>query len=324
MKSAASHASSFRKCANIKSKRHPDVPCTATAINGEFCARHYKRPHRYVSLAMSGNLITTRRYINAIEKIQKWWHFYQPFLAFRKRGPAANCRSLANNDSEVYSLEPISDIPYVFFFSYADLQKRIWAFDIRSLSALLGQGQQPTNPYTREAIPLASFQSLRDQIGFLRKQKYPLVYVHGDMTEEQEWNQRVLDVFMKLESVGYLSACSWFHEMTILDHKKFYRAIYQIWMWRLGLSAQEKEAIVPHHGRNTTRLFRGLPDNVCNEQHDTKWWDKQTLNIISNFITRSTDKTKQSLGALYVLMALVQVSEAAAEAYPWILDSVSS
>jgi hypothetical protein len=273
---------------------------------------------------MSGNLIiSTRSYTAAAKKIQAWFHRIKPLLAFRHRGPAANDSTLAHNETEVYSMDPISKIPPIFFFSYADSKKVIWAFDIRSLSAILSQGQHPSNPYTREPFSPSTLQKLRQRIMYLRRRKYPLVYVVGEsLTEEQAWNQKVLDAFMKLESLGYLSSCSWFHAMTLDAHKKFYRKMYQLWNWRLGLSQQDKEGIVPHSMRNSSKLFKWVPDNVCSANHDLTWWQKSNLSLILNFISRSEDKTKQGLGALYCLMGLVQVSEMAAEAYPWILESV--
>ena len=56
----AETAVEFRKCANIKSKTHPDSPCKSIAVHGDFCARHWKRPHRYVALAELRNTYETR------------------------------------------------------------------------------------------------------------------------------------------------------------------------------------------------------------------------------------------------------------------------
>jgi hypothetical protein len=148
--------------------------------------------------------------------------------------------------------------------------------------------------------------------------------VNGEtLTADQIWNQHVLDIFMKMESLGYLMGCTWFHSMRIQDHKLFYKYAFILWSNRLGLSTTEKEAIVPHHAKADSRLFRSAPDVLQQSNHGLRWWQKNSLDLIQSFTTRSNDKTKQSLGALYVLMALVQVSEEAAEAYPWILETVT-
>jgi hypothetical protein len=47
------------------------------------------------------------------------------------------------------------------------------------------------------------------------------------------------------------------------------------------------------------------------------------LNLILEFITRGITKSQQGLGALYILMALVQVIPEAKQAYPWVYESLN-
>jgi hypothetical protein len=308
----------FRKCASIKSKTHPDSPCKSIAVHGDFCARHWKRPHRYVALAELRNNYVTRAYIQAIIRIQTWWRHTLPYVLYKNQGPSANSPSLSQNDTEVYSMEPLDKIPKLFFFSYADTKKCIWSFDIRSLSHMLAEGKALENPYTREPLISKAIQKVRERITYLRKRKYPVLYLQGDnLSQEQEWNQRVLDVFMKLEALGYLAACSWFHALTVKDHVKFYTIMFELWNWRVGLTAAEKELIVP----GNLKLFRWMPEALS--QHNLRWWQKHNLWLIHTLITKSTDKSKNSLGAVYSMMGLVHVSEDAAEAYPWIEETLS-
>lgn len=324
---AVNTESPFRKCANIKSKRHPDVQCSNIAIDGDFCARHCKRPHRYVASTESRIAYTTRQYSTSIRKIQKWWRFRYGFYSVRKQGPGLYTRAIAQNETEVYSMEPIVRIPKLYFFSYKDAQNYIWAFDIRSLSHSLNEGKSLANPYTREAFAQSTIQKVRERIAFLRKRKYPILYLSAGedaLSPEQIWNQKVLDVFMKLEALGYSAACAWFNSLTLEDHHDFYRGIYELWDYRLGLSSMEKESIVPFYSRGQQRLFRNIPEIVVRENHNLKWWQKQNLNLILNMITRSMDKTRQALGATYVIMGLVQVSEDAAEAYPWVAETLEN
>jgi len=314
----------FRKCANVKSKKHPDAPCTAIATKGDFCIRHWKRPHRYVTLTELRNSYLTRSYLIKIRAIQTWWRKRLPLLLYKNHGPLIHCPTLSQNDTEVYSMEPLADIPKLYFFSYGDSKKCLWTFDIRSLSHILSEGQHPTNPYTREPLPPRTLQKLRDRLMSLRRRKYPILYLQGDsLTPEQEWNQRVLDVFMKLEALGYLSACSWFHNLTLEEHLSFYRMMFQLWNWRVGLSHQEREAIVPSHAKAAAKLFRIHPDAIAATNHTQRWWQKTNLFLIQCFITRAEEKEKQKLGALYVMMGLVHVSEEAAETYPWIVETLA-
>lgn len=314
---------SVRICANIKSKRHPDRQCEQAASHGDFCFRHWKRPHRYVPLQESMPKRLTRQSVKEASRILKWWKQVYPLHSFHTQGPAFNDTSLAHNETEVYSMDSVKDIPKLYFFSYSDANKNIWAFDIRSLSHLMASGRPLNNPYTRDLIDEKTTQKIRDRITWLRNKKYPLLYLENKtLTPEQHWNQRVLDTFMKMESLGYLSASSWFEQLSLREQKYFYKQLFELWTFRLGLNAQEKEAIVPRHTRHDGKLFKQSPEMLCSRNHDLPWWKKTNLNTMNTLLTRSEDKTKQSLGALYILMALVQVSDDAAEAYPWILETV--
>ena len=142
------------------------------------------------------------------------------------------------------------------------------------------------------------------------------------MTQEQIWNQKVLDVFFKMEALGYRASCRWFDGMKITDHMTFYRRLHTLWNYQLGLTQQEKEAIVPGYNSGMTKLFRLTPDRMENETHDLRWWRKVNLHLIVDFLTRAPQKSQQGLGALYVLMALVQVVPEASQAYPWVRESL--
>lgn len=271
-----------------------------------------------MALAELRNTYVTRMYLQSVIRVQKWWRKTLPFILVRNQGPSVHSYELSQNTTEVYSMETLDTIPKSFFFSYSDSNKTIWSFDIRSLSHMLAEGKALENPYTRELFSPKAVQKVRERISYLRKRKYSVLYLHGDnLSQEQEWNQRVLDVFMKLEALGYLAACSWFHALSIRDHFSFYKVMYELWNWRVGLTPDERELIVP----SSIKLFRWAPDAMT--EHNLRWWQKQNLSIIHTLITKSRDKTKNALGAVYTMMGLVHVSEDAAEAYPWIQEMLS-
>jgi hypothetical protein len=314
----------LRKCANIKSKKHKDQPCSFSATHGDYCFRHFKNPTRYLEPKQTlPDPVLTRSGSKAILLIQRVWRRLSKRQRFLRQGPAANCRDLAANQTEVYSLDPLASIPLAFFFSFADSQKTIWAFDIRSLSHLVTEGNEIVNPYTRIPIPSETLKRIHSRILWLRQRKYPILYATGEsMTQEQIWNQKVLDVFFKMEALGYRASCRWFDEMNLTDHMTFYRRLHRLWMYQLGLTTAEKEAIVPGYNAGLSKLFRHPPDRVESQNHDLRWWRRANLNLIVEFLTRAPQKSQQGLGALYILMALVQVVPEAAEAYPWVRETL--
>lgn len=312
---------SLRKCQNIKSRRHSSAPCNSAATHGDFCSRHFKNPTRFQSQKPSLflNRILTRSDHQAVLSIQKFWKKWAAHQRFHCQGPAANCREVSQNSTEVYTLESLDTIPTVFFFSFADDSKSIWSFDIRSLSHLLKEGAEPQNPYTRQPLSHIILEHIHSRLQWLRQRKYPILHETGEnLTQEQIWNQKVLDVFFKMDALGYRASCRWFEEMDVDDHTLFYSRLYRLWMYQLGLSNQEKEEILP----GCTKIFKQTPERAITSNHDIRWWRRNNLNMILEFITRGTTKSQQSLGALYILMAIVQVMPEAAESYPWILESL--
>jgi len=88
------------------------------------------------------------------------------------------------------------------------------------------------------------------------------------------------------------------------------------------LTSAQREEVCPKWSQGETRLFKKNPDETEKSHKDIKWWRKQNLALIESLVSRGQLKSSRGLGAMYVLMALVQVSEQAAEAYPWIYESV--
>jgi hypothetical protein len=314
-------AYSLRKCQNIKSRRHKNAPCNSAATYGDFCCRHFKNPVRFQGQKPSIflNRILTRSEHQAALSIQRFWKKWSAHQRFHRQGPAANCPGVSQNSIEVYTLEPLETIPIVFFFSFADESKSIWSFDIRSLSHLLKEGTEPQNPYTRQPLLPKTLEFIHSRLQWLRLRKYPILHDTGEnLTQEQIWNQKVLDVFFKMDALGYRASCRWFEEMDKDDHGIFYSRLYRLWTYQLGLSAREKEDILP----GCTKIFKQTPERAITSNHDIRWWRRTNLNMILEFITRGTTKSQQGLGALYILMAIVQVVPEAGEAYPWIVESL--
>jgi hypothetical protein len=316
-------SASFVTCANIRSRHQPALKCAKKPTHGEFCFRHWKKPIRYFDRNQNDQSIILTRHLAASNKIKKFWHRYSGLNRFRKYGPAASFKEISQNTTEIYSLEKIQTIPQEFFFSYADAHKNIWAFDIRSLFQLMGKGTPLQNPYTRELLNEKILQKLHTYIEILRKKKTLLLYLDNEaISVEQHWNQRVLDVFLKIEALGYLLNTTWFNSLTVQNHKEFYKCIWDLWQVRLGLKNSQKNEICPGYASSTDKLFRWNPDDFGRIARDLRWWRRQNLSIINNLVTRGTTKVNCGLGALYVLMGLVHVNEDAADAYPWIVESL--
>jgi len=259
--------------------------------------------------------------------IQKRWRRFIGLVRFRRQGPIANCMDLANNDSELMTLESVTEIPPIYRFTYRDDQGLFWAFDLRTLHAYTGKGVAIQNPYTREGFPEKTTQLLRTRMKYLISRGIPIIHTSTDvLTAEQVWNNHVLDIFLKIEELGYLVNCDWFHDLTVLTHRAFYRKLFNLWMRSLNLSQKQRDAVIPGHRFKENNPFIHTPEeaDLMKIAKPLKWWRKKTLSIINLFVTRAVEKENRSLGALYCLMAFVSISPDAASAFPWLADSVPS
>ena len=306
---------SFRVCLNIKSRANPDIQCPLSATHGEYCSRHYKNPRPFHKPSNKEFTTYSRSDKKAIDKIQKFWRITYPLYKFRHQGPAANDTSLAMNHTELYSLDPITTVTKHYLITFSDENKSIWAFDIRTIVQTMANGFKSTNPYTRTDFTVRAKEQIHRRIAWLNKRHYPVVHINSDiLTEEQCWNHMVLDVFLKIDALGYYASCEWYHELNLYQHIRFYRHLFLLWEFRLGLTRADKERVVPTHAT----LFRFHPDEPPTKT--IQWWRRNTLSLIEAFITRSSEKEQQKLGAMYILMALTRVSYKAAEAWPWLVE----
>ena len=307
-------ASDFRKCHNIKSRAAPHVQCPFSASHGDYCSRHRKNPRPFKT--STAQRVYTRSETTLIRKIQSFWKRRAPLRRYRLQGPAANALDLATNQTELYSLEPVALIPKVYLMSFADERKSIWIFDTRTLVHSMATGFPSQNPYTRDELTEVAKARIHERITWLRSRKYHTLHINTDvLTTEQIWNQAVLDVFLKIEALGYYVSCDWYHDLNIQHHVLFYKILYNLWEHQLGLSRAEKEKIVP--GYAVTRLFRYDASDMLDKGKN--WWAKKNLALIEAFATRGHDKEQRKMGAMYALMGLVQVSRPAAIALPWIV-----
>lgn len=310
----------FRTCLNVKSRANPHIQCPFSATHGDYCSRHYKNPNPFMSKTKSTDIFRayTRSDHLCVKKIQARWRHVAPIKRYRSQGPAVNALDISTNSTELYTLEPIHTIPKTYFISFADDSKAVWVFDIRTLVHSMATGFASQNPYNRADFTEKAKDLIHTRIAWLRARKYNILHVNTDvLTTQQAWNQAVLDIFLKMESLGYYVSCEWFHAMNSRDHLLFYKRLFELWNTRLELSRAQKELIVPGHMSGGQRIFRYDPTDLFDKTR--AWWEKKNLALIEAFITRAQDKEHKKLGVMYVLMAFVQVSTAAARALPWIV-----
>jgi hypothetical protein len=263
--------------------------------------------------------------------IQKMWRKYL-FRHYNKiRGPARFNRALCVNDTDFFTMDDIKDIPYAQFFSFKDYDKTVYGFDIMSIYNLFDKGyDKVTNPYNRNPFPRLVKKNMMKIIWLSKLFKDE---IHVAMTEDINNNDiggnivmpqiitlehRIITLFHDMDLLGNYTHASWFLDLTQTQIVRFILELNDIWSFRAGLSDQNKRDIC----RDYRDLFRMLyvidirvaPLNVLREL---------SLNIMEQLVRDGSNRDHRCLGTNYVLCALTMVNTSAAEALPWLYQSVA-
>jgi hypothetical protein len=94
-------------------------------------------------------------------QIQRTFRGNMVRLCKRLQGPALNNRSICVNDTDFYTLEPLTNIQTESFFSYTDEKNYIYGFDICSIISLIAKTTKPVNPYNRVQFPYHAAVAMR-------------------------------------------------------------------------------------------------------------------------------------------------------------------
>jgi hypothetical protein len=302
-----------QRCINIKSKKFPKEQCSYKATNGKFCSRHYKKPVLFEIPIIAKNITAM-----AI-RIQRAWKLRHGLSIARDRTPAFFIRSLCHNESELASFEPLNTIPRDYFFVIKD-KTRFWGFDIRTLVVQYEDSGKLENPYTKEICDPHIVELFRNHLDNLKRWKRCLHYEEiSGLSQKQSWNLRVLDMCLRLDMLGYRIATHWFTELTISDQKALYSQLFAIWT-NESLNDQLRESIVPGFSKVDTALFKWSPNKISMKT-DIDSVRRTNLNVMERLISSASQQSDKTLGAMYSVMALCNVSYRCNRAYPWLLEA---
>jgi hypothetical protein len=302
------------RCIHVKSKNDPGRQCEHAASKGTFCAIHDRCKKKNIWVRPPAILTRAQRASGA--KILRFLVKATCGQRRKRHGPAYFTPTMANNETDIYTLDSVSTIPLTYRFSYIDSKNNVWLFDSRFLMGSMQYEPTPMNPFTQEEIPGTVLTRLQSLSEYLQKHSLPLLYISEDtLSPEQRWNQKVLDVFLRIRIHGYGVNVLWFESMNISSHTRFYTRLYDLWTTDLQLTEEDKERIVPNHTRS---LFTQHPNRLIYEYHTLKWWMKHNLTVMHTLLTASPEKGNRGCGALYILTALSHVNADVALAYPWL------
>jgi len=302
-------ASHPRLCWNSKSRKHSDVPCTRPVLVTEYCSFHNKNPRPFIKAI---NLsVLSRKNKARLERFIKLVAFKVGLMQSKRQGHGSLCPALANNATELASMEPVDTIPIPFRFSFLEA-KNIWLFDIRSLLQERKRLENTSfnNPYT--SIPISSITLTRLQLHmeWLQERNYSLS--NGSPELAQPYQQKIVELCFLIDSHGYLTNVAWFHLNSIPLIHRFIDKLDDLWTTRLGLTNATKLLIYPEWdiaAHNVCPLVRTI--NLTSAMN-------QLTTFLLTFVKAAPLKENRALAAVYILTALTYASDGARKAFPWL------
>jgi len=265
-------------------------------------------------------------YDNAVV-IQQSWRRYLFRHYNQIRGPARFNRSLCVNDTDFFTMDDIKDIPFKQFFSFKDYDNTIYGFDIMSIYNLFDKGyDKVTNPYNRNPFPRIVKKNMlkiiwlsklfKDtlQLEMIEPIENEAVYIPLAVSIEN----RVIDVFHDMDILGNYTHASWFLDLNQVQLVRFILELNDIWSYRAGLSDRVKRDICNDY-RDLFRMIYIIDIRVAS----LSILRELCLNVIEKLVRDGVNRDHKCLGTNYVLCGLTLVSPSAAEALPWLYQSVA-
>jgi heme oxygenase len=124
---------------------------------------------------------------------------------------------------------------------------------------------------------------------------------------------------LRLDMLGYRIATHWFSDLSVIDQKRLYQTLYNLWNHELELTDEQKRRIVPDYSSQANQLFRVNPNRIITK-HDMDSMRRTNLNIIERLISSASEQSDKTLAAMYTVMALAKVSNRCRQAYPWLAE----
>jgi hypothetical protein len=240
------------------------------------------------------------------------------------KGPGFWNKSLCVNNVDFLTMDDLNSITNEQFISFKDENNMIYGFDIISLYNLIKKSKgELRNPYSRSLLPKNIEQSIIDliQIGRILNYKIDIEIENDNISNlptKKIIELRVLKLFQTIDELGNYSNPEWFNQLDRTKLIKFFNELYDIWDYRAQLSHETKISICPPFGNPFVLLRLNL-----RYETDINIIKIAILNVLEKLVNSGITNDNKSLGAYYILSALTLVNENAANALPWLYQSVS-
>lgn len=244
------------------------------------------------------------KYINHISQIIKVQSVVRKHLVYRLR--------LCKNDSDILTFENTFHIPFSNIYIYKDkITNFRYCFDIRTLYHLL-QMPNPQCPYTGREYKEEEIILLWNDIENYKRRGIHFEMEKKEMTEEERVEMYMMDVFYKINLLDNYTSHIWFKNLNRTQLLQLYLQVIDIWFYRLQLTKKERKKYV-ENGRALQTSYHELQNITTLPALQTKILDE-----FHRFLVEGKTREDRKLSCLWLLSALVEVSEEAREALPFL------
>jgi hypothetical protein len=226
-----------------------------------------------------------------------------------------------SNETDFYTMENINELSSLYLYSYKDKKGFSYAFKINSLIQYF-KSSEKKNPYNRDPFP----QKVIDDITYIGR--ICKVYTNLCDTEmesepilsrKQKISLKLTDLFHIIDSLGNYSDINWLLNLHSRRIAIFIRELFDIWNYRAQLSEEAKKEICPPNGSPFHQIDMSM---ITRHQPPLILLEKCIL-IFENLLKSDTSSSNKSVAALFILSAITLVSQDAADAMPWLYQSVA-
>ncbi len=260
------------------------------------------------------------------------------YLWFALKGSKKDCV----NDSDFYTLEPLDEIPLLYYMQYKGPTVN-YGFNILSLCSLAVKQKKFDNPYTREHMQsnvmakiirltniLFPENELMNEIKNLYDGKDSSNVLQGLMmpnvtTSLQRQNplfmrldslpleQRVTELFMAIDALGNYTQKDWLLQMEVHRIKYAIVKVYTIWQ---RIPAEQRAKVSPH----VSPFNRQIMANINGELTRTEALEC-IVKMGEVLVHSAAEREDRVMGAMYFLIGLTMASPDARLSLPWLHDS---
>ena len=257
---------------------------------------------------------SNHKYSKQISKIQKCYKKYLLKKINNLRGPAFQNRKICVNSEDFLTYDELSVIEPQYFFSFSEKQY-IYGCDIRSLYEYTCECDKLVNPYSNKKMSKITLKNLRYLYEYLKKNNYNLIFEKKEHeTPYLRMKEKALNVFQRMDILNNYTDVNWFLDLDIFKLKKLYQFAEDIWNYRaMDLTQQIRKKFIPNNDAFLLKPYKIFKMTNKIEIQNL------ILDEFNKFITEGETIEECKTGAMWMLKALVEVSQDAANSMVWLV-----